>query len=101
MAYADRQSIADDYQELLQRGFLVRRYSNALGWMSALSAEARADCLRIESSISPLNSNLAWALLRRSTSTDRMAETARIMLLRELAIETAEDQDAELDAQLD
>jgi hypothetical protein len=30
-----------------------------------------------------------------------MSETARVMLLCELAIETAEDQDAELDAQLD
>ena len=101
VAYADRQAISDDYQELLVRGYLVRRYSNMLGWMAALSAAARSDCIRIESSVSPLNPNLGWALLRRATRTDRMSETARVMLLCELAIETAEDQDAELDAQLD
>jgi hypothetical protein len=101
VTHADRQAITDDYQELLGRGYVVRRYSNALGWMSALSAEARADCLRVQTSISPLNRNLVWALLRRTTTDDRMAETARVMLLHELAIETASDQDAELDATLD
>ena len=101
MGYADRRAVAEDYQELLGRGFLVRRYSNVPGWMSALRAEARADLLRVETSVSPLNGNLGWALLRRAADHDRMAETARIMLLHELAIETSQDQDSELDPQLD
>jgi hypothetical protein len=101
VTYADREAISHDYQQLLGRGYLVRRYHNILGWMSSLSAEARLDCLRIETNVSPLNDGLGWALLRRSTTNDRMAETARVMLLHELAIETAADQGAELDAQLD
>ena len=100
MGYADRQAVTDDYQELLRRGFVVRRYRNILGWMSSLSAEARLDCLRVETSVSPLDGTLGWALLRRPMTDVRMAETARVMLIRELAIETA-DQDTELDARID
>jgi hypothetical protein len=100
VGYAERQHISDDYQTLLQRGYVVRRYSNVLGWMSAMAASARSDCLRIETSTSPVNRNLAWALLRRAHGDDLMGETARIMLLRELAIQTAADQDTELDPQL-
>jgi hypothetical protein len=101
VGYSARRAVAEDYQELLGRGFLVRRYSNVPAWISALGAEARADFLRAETSVSPLNGSLGWALLRRAADHDRMAETARIMLLHELAIETAQDQDSELDPQLD
>jgi hypothetical protein len=97
----DRQAVIEDYQELLSRGYLVRRYSDVPGWMSALGTKARADCLHIEMGVSPLNATIGWGLLRRAAMADRMAETARIMLLRELAIETARDQDTELDPQRD
>jgi hypothetical protein len=85
--FADGSDISADYQELLGRGYVLRRYVNALGWVSAINAEGRADCLRIDSAISPVDPHVAWAVLRRAAANDPMYETARIMLLREIALE--------------
>jgi hypothetical protein len=95
VGYADRQTIGEDYQELLDRGYVVRRYTNAFGWMSALSFAARSDCLHIDTELSSLDEQLVWALLRRSASSDRMGETARLLLLGELALAVT---DGELEA---
>jgi hypothetical protein len=81
--------IATDYQELLGRGYVLRRYANAVGWLDGIHAQARADALRVDSTISPSDPELVWAVLRRSGAGDLMYETARIMLVREIAIEAS------------
>jgi hypothetical protein len=94
--FADGDDIAADYQELLGRGYVLRRYVNALGWISAINAEGRSDGLRLDSAISPVDPTVAWAILRRAAATDPMYETARIMLVREIALQSAIT-DGELD----
>jgi len=85
--FADGDDISADYQELLGRGYVLRRYVNALGWISAINAEARSDALRLDSTVSPIDPRLAWAILRRAAADDPMYETARIMLVREIALQ--------------
>jgi hypothetical protein len=98
--FADGDDISADYQELLGRGYVLRRYANALGWISAINAEGRADCLHLDSTISPIDPRVAWAILRRAGANDPMYETARIMLLREIALQGALGE-GELDQMLD
>jgi hypothetical protein len=86
---------------VLRRGFAVRRYTNALGWISSISAEARLDGLRVHSGVSPLSRDVAWVLLSRAAMRDAMMETTRVMLLQELAFATADAGVDEFDAQLD
>ncbi len=100
--FAHRKHVSADYQQLLHRGYVVRRYRNALGWLSAINAEARADGLGLESSIAPLDRDVAWALLKRMSPGDLMVETSRVLLLHELAVATAAEHAVdELDVQLD
>jgi hypothetical protein len=98
--FADGDDICADYQELLGRGYVLRRYVNALGWISAINAEGRADGLRLDSAISPADPRVAWAILRRAAANDPMYETTRIMLVREIALQGAIG-DGELDHTLD
>lgn len=95
--FADSENIAADYQELLGRGYVLRRYVNALGWISAIHAEARADALQLDTTVSPTDPRLTWAILRRAGANDPMYETARILLVRELALDAALDIYGELD----
>ena len=94
--FADGDDITADYQELLGRGYVLRRYVNALGWISAINAEGRSDCLHLDSALSPVDPTVGWAILRRAAANDPMYETARIMLVREIALQGAIT-DGELD----
>jgi hypothetical protein len=85
--FADRDDVSNDYQELLARGYILRRYANARGWTAAIWATAREDSLHVQSTISPVDPELAWTILRRASSSDPMFETAQVMLMREIAIE--------------
>jgi hypothetical protein len=85
--FAGRSDISDDYQALLGRGYVLRRYANALGWIAAINAKARSDSLMLESTLSPADPQMAWAVLRRAGAHDPMYETARIMLVREIALQ--------------
>jgi hypothetical protein len=85
--FAGRSDISEDYQDLLGRGYVLRRYANALGWIAAINAKARSDGLMLESTLSPADPRIAWAVLRRAGAHDPMYETARIMLVREIALQ--------------
>lgn len=85
--FAGRCDISADYQDLLGRGYVLRRYANALGWIAAINAKARSDGLTLESTLSPADPRVAWAVLRRAGAHDPMYETARIMLVREIALQ--------------
>jgi hypothetical protein len=98
--FADAGDVSADYQDLLGRGYVLRRYVNTLGWLSAINAEGRSDGLRLDSAISPVDRHVAWAILRRAAVDDPMYETARMMLVHELALREAIE-DGELDHTLD
>lgn len=82
---ATDEDVTGDYQALLADGWVVRRHENALGWIARMHAQARQDALLVESTISPVEPDLVWMVLRRSARGDLRYEAARLEVVREIA----------------